>query len=52
MAAQEARAELDRETMERWTEYKATGKHVSFEDVDAWVARLEAGEVVEPPEAE
>ena len=52
MSVSEARAQLDRDTMERWAEYQATGKHVSEEAADAWLARLEAGEIVELPEAE
>jgi predicted transcriptional regulator len=27
-----------------WAEYEATGQHATGEDVDAWLARLEAGE--------
>lgn len=29
--------------------YQATGQHVSAEDADAWLARLEAGEDAEAP---
>jgi predicted transcriptional regulator len=52
LAREEAREALNRDTVERWEEYKATGKHVSFEDADAWLAQLEAGEIVEPPKPE
>jgi len=48
----EVRAELNRDTVERWNEYEATGKYVSEEAADAWLARLEAGEDAEPPEPE
>ena len=33
-----------------WKEYQATGLHATREEADAWLARLEAGEDVEPPE--
>jgi predicted transcriptional regulator len=49
---EDARPEFDRITLERWAEFEATGKYISHERVDAWLARLEAGEDVEPPEPE
>jgi predicted transcriptional regulator len=52
VSREEARAEVNRDTVERWEEYKATGKYVSEEAADAWLARLEAGEDVDPPEPE
>ena len=33
-----------------WNEYQATGLHLNFEEADAWLGKLEAGEDVEPPE--
>ena len=33
-----------------WNEYQATGLHVTLDEADAWLAKLEAGEDVEPPE--
>jgi len=45
-------AEMDRDMVERWEDYQATGKHVSAERADAWLARLEAGELIPPPEPE
>jgi len=32
-----------------WNEYQRTGLHLTFNEADAWLARLEAGEDVEPP---
>jgi predicted transcriptional regulator len=32
-----------------WNEYQATGLHVTFEEADAWLAKLEAGQDVEMP---
>lgn len=33
-----------------WNEYQATGLHVTGDEVIAWLAQLEAGEDVDPPE--
>jgi len=33
-----------------WTEYQATGLHVTAEEADTWLAKIEAGQEVEPPE--
>ena len=33
-----------------WVEYQASGLHLTFEEMDAWLAKLEAGEDVPPPE--
>jgi len=33
-----------------WADYQATGLHVTAEEADAWLAKLEAGEDAEPPE--
>ena len=35
---------------EAWEHYSTTGLHVTAEEVDAWLAKLEAGEDAEPPE--
>lgn len=31
-------------------EYQVTGLHVTVEEADAWLAKLEAGQDIEPPE--
>ena len=31
-------------------EYEATGRHVTAEEAEAWLAKLAAGEDVQPPE--
>jgi predicted transcriptional regulator len=33
-----------------WNGYQATGLHATADEADAWLARLEAGEVAEAPE--
>jgi len=49
---EEARADFPRSGREAWENYQATGKYISAEAADTWLARLEAGEDVEPPEPE
>jgi predicted transcriptional regulator len=46
---EERRGQLRREALAAWNEYQATGRHVTGDEVDAWLARLEAGEDAEPP---
>lgn len=47
---EEERQALDRDTLAAWENYQATGLHLTGDEVDAWLARLEAGEDVPPPE--
>ncbi len=47
---EEARAQFRQDAMDAWNDYKATGKCISEEAADAWLAKLEAGEDAEPPE--
>ena len=46
---EEARDALRQDTLKAWGQYEATGLHLTAEEVDAWLARLEAGEDVDPP---
>ena len=50
VARQEAREQLRVDTLAAWAEYQATGLRLTEEEMDAWFARLGAGEDVEPPE--
>ncbi len=50
VSREEAREQFNRDTVEAWEAYKRTGKSISAEAADAWLARLEAGEDVDPPE--
>jgi len=46
---EERRERLRHDALTAWTEYQATGQHVTEDEADAWIARLEAGEDAEPP---
>jgi predicted transcriptional regulator len=46
---EEDRERFNRDCIAAWEEYKATGLHVTMEEADAWLAKLEAGEDAEPP---
>ena len=46
---EEQRERLRRDVLAAWDDYQTTGRHVSAEDADAWLARLEGGEDIEPP---
>lgn len=41
---------LHQEALAVWEAYQATGLHVTAEEADAWLAKLEAGEDAELPE--
>lgn len=49
VAREEQRESVRQDALRAWAEYQASGLHVSAEEADAWLARLEAGEDVEPP---
>ena len=46
---EEARERLRSDALAAWSDYQATGKHVTAEEADAWLAQLEAGENAPPP---
>ncbi len=46
---EEGRERLRHDVLAAWNEYQATGQHATAEEVDEWLARLEAGEDAEPP---
>jgi predicted transcriptional regulator len=46
---EERRQQLRRDAHAAWAEYQATGQHVTGDEADMWLARLEAGDDVEPP---
>jgi predicted transcriptional regulator len=47
---EEKREAFRQDAITAWNEYQATGQHVTLEEADAWLAKLEAGKDVEPPE--
>lgn len=47
---EEKREAMRQDGIRAWNEYQTTGLHVTREEADAWLARLEAGEDVGPPE--
>lgn len=46
---EERRERVRQDALAAWAEYEATGLHLTAEEADAWLARLEAGEDEEPP---
>ena len=47
---EEKREAFRQDAITAWNEYQATGLHVTMEEADAWLAKLETGKDVEPPE--
>lgn len=47
---EEKRESFRQDAIMAWNEYQTTGLHVSSEEADAWLAKLEEGQDVEPPE--
>ena len=47
---EEKREAFRQATLKAWDEFQATGLHVSATEADAWLAQLELGKDIEPPE--
>ncbi len=43
------RESLHRDALTAWNHYQTTGPHLAEEEVDAWLARLEASEDADAP---
>lgn len=43
-------AHLFRDAQQTWMDYVKTGLHLTMEEADEWLAQLEDGRDVEPPE--
>jgi len=41
---------FQRDALLAWRDYRATGRYVSAAAADAWLARLERGDAVAPPD--
>jgi predicted transcriptional regulator len=50
VSREEKREQFRQDALAAWNDYQATGLHVTAEEADAWLAKLEAGEVAEAPE--
>lgn len=50
VAREEQREAFRQAGLRAWQEYQATGQHVAHEEVDAWLAKLVAGEEADIPE--
>lgn len=46
---EEKRESFKQDALRAWEDYQSTGLHLTLDDADAWLAKLEAGEDVEPP---
>ena len=46
---EERRQQLHQDALAAWEEYQADGQHITGAEADAWLARLEAGDDVDPP---
>jgi predicted transcriptional regulator len=47
---QDQRRSFRQDAIDAWSDYQRTGLHVSGEEADAWLAKLEAGETVAAPD--
>ena len=47
---EEKREALRQDGINAWNEYRSTGQHATFEEADNWLAKLESGQDVDPPE--
>lgn len=46
---EERREAFKRDALRAWEDYRQDGLHLTREEADAWLARLEAGDDVDPP---
>lgn len=47
---EEKRISFHQDALDAWEDYQATGLHLTGEEVDEWMVKLEAGEDAELPE--
>ena len=50
MECEEKREQFRQDALAAWSHYQTTGLHASAEEADAWLAKLEVGKDVAPPE--
>jgi predicted transcriptional regulator len=46
---EEKREAFRQDGIRAWEEYQATGLHITHDEADVWLAKLEQGQDVEPP---
>ena len=46
---EEQRESMRQDALAAWNDYQATGFHVTHEEADKWLAKLEAGRAIAPP---
>jgi predicted transcriptional regulator len=46
---EEKREQFRQDALAAWDHYRTTGLHVTAEEADAWLAKLEAGKAAAPP---
>lgn len=49
VAREEKRELMRQDGLRAWSDYQENGLHVTHEEADAWMAKLEAGQDVAPP---
>ncbi|WP_252179972.1 CopG family transcriptional regulator [Endozoicomonas sp. 4G] len=49
VACEEKKEAFKQDALNAWEVYQENGKHLTFEEADAWLAKLEAGEDAEIP---
>jgi len=47
---EERRETCKQDALRAWDDYQHTGLHLTAEEADAWLAKLEAGDDAEPPQ--
>ena len=47
---EERREQFLQDSLAAWNEYQATGKHLTAEEADRWLAKPESGEDADAPE--
>ena len=47
---EEAQEQFRQDALTAWADFQATGLHLTSEEVDAWLAKLEVGDDVPAPE--
>lgn len=46
---EEKREAFKQDALRAWNDYQANGLHLTLQEADAWLAKLEVGEDAEPP---